>query len=162
MTRYHTTAEGNIPFTSEEESEADAMEAEFQSELLSRVKDRKLSELKDKYHVEASSNVDFQDHTYHGGIESAYMSKGKADMVARFKEANQEVPPFALTFNDINDNPITLDTEALQDLAVAIGFAYEAAFQKKAALKRMINALTTISEIEAFDIDVEWNKERGE
>lgn len=29
MTRYHATAEGNIPFTPEEEAEWDAMEADF-------------------------------------------------------------------------------------------------------------------------------------
>ena len=29
MTRYHTTSNGNVPFTAEEEAEWDAMEAEY-------------------------------------------------------------------------------------------------------------------------------------
>jgi hypothetical protein len=36
MTRYHSTPEGNIPFTAEEEAEWDAMEAQYASEADTR------------------------------------------------------------------------------------------------------------------------------
>jgi hypothetical protein len=38
MTRYHTTPEGNIPFTAEEEAERDAEEAQWEIEKSERAK----------------------------------------------------------------------------------------------------------------------------
>ena len=37
MTRYHTTAEGNIPFTAEEEAEWDAMEAAHEEAINAQI-----------------------------------------------------------------------------------------------------------------------------
>lgn len=165
MTRYHTTINGNIPFTPEEEAEADAMELAFLQNKLSEAKQNKFNELKNKYEIEANKTINFQGNTFHGGLHSAYMAKGKSDMIARFKAANQEVPPYVLTFNNIDHDPITLDTESLQDLSMAIGMAYEDAFQRKANIKKKINSLQTIDEINAFDVDAEWelsNGHRGE
>lgn len=156
MTRYHTTPEGDVPFTDEEEAEADAMEAAFVASLVPRAKENKTAEVVRKFDSVKNAPVAFLGETFHGGIDSAQMAKSKADMVIRQGEAAAGVAPFATTFNDVNDSPINFDTDQLQDLAVVIGQAFEAAFQNKARLKRSIAALAVLEDVKNFDVEAEW------
>lgn len=157
MTRFHTTEHGDIPFTEEEEQEADAMEADFLASRLSKVKTLKLEAVEEKFCSIKHDGVAFLGATFKGGIDCAQLAKSKADMLIRQGEAGGGSQPFLTTFNDIDHNPVELDTDQLQDLAVTVGLAYESLFHKRARLKRAINALATVEEIESFDIESEWN-----
>lgn len=116
---------------------------------LDEAKQQKEAEIHNAYRAEDSTaTVEFNGNTFHGGIESARKADDKAKMIIRVGLKQGGTEPFSTTFNDINRNPIDLNTEQLQDLAVVIGIDFETRYQKKTQLLREITQAISIETVD--------------
>lgn len=124
---------------------------------ISNKKSQLLEQVTSLFIIKKYSPVIFNNNTFNGGIESAQLAKSKADMLIYIAQNNNVPLPVNCTFNDINNNPIQLTTNTLQDLAIAIGAQYEIIFQKKAKLKRDIALLQTVEAVSSFNVQEQWD-----
>lgn len=155
----------NTPKANEIRKEIELFESEkrlsklktFEITTLFGAKKKKREDLEQLFDIKKYQPVTFQGNDFRGGITSAHMAKGKADMILRKESQGETAPPYPATFNDANDNPVALDTDTLQDLAVAIGEVYEAMFHKRAAMRKKIASFATFDEAMAYDVLSEWD-----
>ena len=163
MTRYKATTEGMIPFTAEEEAIADADENLFLLERVEKLKGRKINELTDMFNIESSSPVIFNGDTFHGGLNSAQMANGKSDMISRLVAGGETNTADSIsTFNDIKRNTVRMTADDMKSLSLTIALNYEYAYRIKTAVAIDIDSLSTVEDINNFNVRDEWNKKLAE
>lgn len=124
---------------------------------ISNKKSQLLDQVNSIFNTKKYLSVTFNTNAFNGGIESAQLAKSKADMLIYTAQKNNIALPVNCTFNDINNNPIQLTTDTLQDLAAVIGANYETMFQKKAKLRRDIALLQTVEAVSNFNVQEQWD-----
>lgn len=143
--RYHATAEGNIPFTAEEELEADQRESEWNAQAKTRLKARVTSK---REQVERG-----------GTIIKGVLVKADASLQARLTGTLNFVsrnPGRPIKWKSANGDFATLNKIDIEKLSDAVGEFIAKCFDAEAAHYAAIDALTTPEQVSSYNIETGW------
>lgn len=143
MPRYHTTKDGNIPFTIEEESIADANDSLWDSQALARAKSAKTIELTG--YAELDRNAGFTSSAL--GTVNTYDStlEGRINLIG----ASQGGQPTNLNLKESGVRKRISHNTAQINTVLADGFAaLQAINDKESGLLDQLDAATTLAELD--------------
>ena len=115
MARFHATAEGNIPFTAQEELDQDAIDLAYSSTQIDRDKQYKIQSIKQNTNLSAPVTIGLV--TYNGGESSASAIMGGITLANLNLETN-------ISIWDINDKPAIYSISEAMNIVNTIALAY--------------------------------------
>ena len=113
------------------------------NDLLNKLKEDKQVEIRDAFELESDLPVDAEGYTWNGGLNSAFIINGLAEVIG-FRSKAQG------TIHDKTNRPRTMNATTMKNVAANIEEAYQVKFVKKQSLLVQIEEATTTSEVEAI------------